>query len=93
MSHFSIYEIIMLVCFGASWPCAVIKTYQSKNVEGKSLLFLILILLGYVFGIIHKIVFSMDIVISLYVLNLVFVLLDLGFYYKFKKPALPKDKR
>ena len=36
----SIFEAIMLICFGASWPAAVYKTYTTKNVEGKSLLFL-----------------------------------------------------
>lgn len=81
----SIFEIVMLICFGASWPFAVIKTYKSKNVEGKSILFLSLILLGYIFGIIHKIIYSPDIVIWLYVLNGVLVLADIALYFHYKR--------
>lgn len=69
-------EVGMLVCFGASWPIAVAKTYRTKNVKGKSRLFLALIILGYICGILHKILFSMDIVIWLYVANLLLVSAD-----------------
>jgi len=72
----SIYEAGMLICFGASWPFAVAKTYKTKNVKGKSRLFLGLIILGYIFGIINKILFTMDIVVWLYVANLVLVSAD-----------------
>jgi len=81
----SIYEVIMLLCFGASWPFSVIKTYKSKSAEGKSSLFLILILTGYFAGIIHKILYSLDIVTVLYVFNATMVILELIFYYKYKK--------
>lgn len=76
MKSMSIFEAGMLVCFGASWPFAVIKTYRTKHVKGKSRLFLFLIILGYIFGIINKILYSMDIVIWLYVLNLLLVSAD-----------------
>ena len=46
----SIFEAGMMVCFGASWPIAAYKTYKAKCVDGKSLRFSSLILLGYVFG-------------------------------------------
>ena len=42
----SFFEAGMLICFGASWPFAVMKTYKSKNVKGKSRLFLTLIAKG-----------------------------------------------
>ena len=76
MKSMSIFEAGMLICFGASWPFAVIKTYRTKHVKGKSRLFLSLIILGYIFGIINKILYSMDIVVWLYVLNLVLVSMD-----------------
>jgi len=85
VSFVSIYEILMLVCFGASWPFAVYKTYKSKDVTGKSLVFLIFIILGYIFGIIHKIIYNYDFVIWLYVANGVLVSVDLFFYFKYKK--------
>ena len=76
MKSMSIFEAGMLICFGASWPFAVLKTYKTKNVKGKSRLFLSLIILGYICGIINKILYSMDIVIWLYVLNLILVSAD-----------------
>lgn len=80
----SIYEILMLICFGASWPFAVLKTYKTKNVKGKSVLFLSLILIGYICGIIHKCIYNPDAVILLYVLNLVLVGTDLILWFKYR---------
>lgn len=80
----AILEAGMMVCWGASWPFQVLKTYKTKNVKGKSILFLWLITMGYIFGIIHKIFFSFDYVIFFYLLNLAFVLMDMTFYYKYK---------
>lgn len=79
LKSMSIYEAGMLICFGASWPFAVIKTYKTKNVKGKSRLFLTLIILGYVFGMINKILNSVDIVFWLYVINLLLVSTDFVF--------------
>ncbi len=73
----SFFEAGMLICFGASWPFAVIKTYKTKNVKGKSRLFLSLIIIGYIFGIINKILNSVDIVLWLYVINLLLVSTDM----------------
>jgi hypothetical protein len=73
----SIFEIGMLVCFGVSWPISIAKTLKTKVVTGKSVLFLVIIILGYVCGIIHKILYSPDFVIYLYAVNLVLVTVDL----------------
>lgn len=75
----SIFEAGMLICFGASWPFAVMKTYKSKCVKGKSRLFLILIILGYICGMINKIQNTVDIVFWLYVINLLLVGTDFMF--------------
>lgn len=75
----SFFEAGMLICFGASWPFAVMKTYKSKNVKGKSRLFLTLIILGYICGIINKILNSVDIVFWLYIINLLLVGTDFAF--------------
>lgn len=82
--NFSYYEILMLLCFGISWPVAVIKTYTTKSVKGKSFLFLFLILLGYIFGIIHKVIYSLDYVIWLYVLNGLLVLADMALWFMYR---------
>lgn len=80
----SIYEALMLICFGASWPFAVIKTYRTKNVKGKSLVFLSLIIIGYICGIIHKLIYKPDAVIWLYVANLVLVSADLVLWFRYR---------
>lgn len=81
---FSYYEILMLICFGVSWPIAVLKTYQTKCVKGKSFLFLLLILFGYIFGTIHKIIYNFDYVIWLYVINGLLVLTDMALWFRYK---------
>ena len=89
--HFSIFEVIMLVCFGFSWPFAIIKTVRVKNPAGKSYLFMGLIIIGYLAGCLHKILYHWDIVFWLYLLNTLLVATDcvLCLYYqqKLKKKA------
>ena len=88
------FEAIMLFCFGASWPFAVLKTYQSKRVEGKSARFLVLILIGYVAGIVHKLLHNLNWVILLYVANSILVLTDLLLltYYRRRNAAQAESK-
>ena len=87
-----LFEIIMIVCFGFSWPMNVIKSYRARTTKGKSLAFLLLISTGYVFGIIGKIIgggFKWY-VMFFYVLNLCMVLTDVGMYirnYRLDKQA------
>ena len=79
MSHFNLFEAVMLICFGASWPFALLKTIRVKNPAGKSLLFMYLILIGYISGILNKIpgIDRYDHVLWLYVLNTLMVFTDL----------------
>jgi len=81
----SIFEAAMLICFGASWPFQVAKTYRTKDVKGKSIFFLWLIEIGYVCGMIHKVLYSQDLVIVLYLLNFILVAADMILYYKYKE--------
>ncbi len=80
----SIFEAVMLICFGIAWPFSIFKTWKSKSVEGKSLKFLIVIFIGYISGIIHKIFYSFDYIILLYIFNAVMVGMDLILYLKYK---------
>lgn len=87
-----LFEIIMIVCFGFSWPMNVIKSYRARTTKGKSLAFLLLISIGYVFGIIGKIISGSFkwYVMFFYVLNLCMVLTDVGMYvrnYRLDKQA------
>ena len=80
-----IFETLMLICFGAAWPLSIYKSYTSKSVEGKSVAFLFVLLLGYIFGILHKVFNSYDNVIFLYILNFVMVSIDTGLYFRNKR--------
>jgi len=88
----SILEAGMMVCFGASWPFQVAKTYKTKEVKGKSILFLWLVEIGYILGMLHHIFYAPDKVILLYLLNFTLVGTDMFLYYKYKNLQQNKVK-
>lgn len=79
-----LFEILMIVCFGVSWPLNVIKSYKARTAKGKSLGFIILILAGYIFGITSKILNGTFkwYVMFFYVLNFSVVSADLFVYFR-----------
>jgi len=83
----SIFEICMLICFGAAWPFSILKSYRSQHNHGKSARFLLIILLGYVSGTCHKIFYAMDGVVVLYIVNGILVAIDLGLYIRNNRRA------
>jgi hypothetical protein len=78
------FEAIMLVCFGISWPVSIYKSWTVKKVTGKSVVFLWMIFTGYVSGLFHKYFYSFDMVIILYSMNAIMVLVDIILYYKYR---------
>lgn len=78
----SIFEVIMLICFGAAWPLAIAKSVKSRRNGGKSLLFLLVILLGYAMGMLHKIYYQYDLVLVLYVVNALMVGIEIVLYVR-----------
>lgn len=86
-------EITMLLCFGASWPMNVIKSWRARTARGKSLAFLCLIEVGYVAGAASKLLnpaymASFDqkwYVLFFYVLNFTMVGVDLCLYFRNRK--------
>jgi hypothetical protein len=77
----------MLVCFGFAWPISIYKSLVSKKTAGKSLLFLIVLQIGYIAGIFYKLTeylddikinpdTTMNINLYLYILNLVLITVD-----------------
>lgn len=87
-----IFEIIMLICFGTSWPFNVIKSYRVRTTKGKSLGFLLLVFIGYVSGIIAKLTMTQFkwYVMFFYVLDLALVSCDIVLYirnYRLDKEA------
>ncbi len=88
----SIFETIMLVCFGLSWPINVIKAYKARTAKATSLPFILLIFTGYIAGISSKIVSGqMNYVFVVYLINLAIVLLNIVVY--FRNVALDKNSR
>lgn len=81
----SVFEILMLACFGAAWPVSIYKSYVSKQIAGKSVLFLWIVCTGYVFGVVHKLLYNYDPVIYLYMLNGIMVFVDILLYYRNKR--------
>ncbi|MEA4892564.1 MAG: hypothetical protein VB085_08395 [Peptococcaceae bacterium] len=87
----SIFEAGMLICFGFAWPVNIYKSYKSRTAKGKSVFFLLIIILGYVFGIINKLLYNRDIVLILYVLNMLMVSVDVCFYFRNQKLDKQQD--
>jgi len=78
----SVFEIGMLLCFGAAWPTSIYKSYKSRTNKGKSIWFLIILFIGYISGVLHKIHYSLDPVMGLYILNGCLVAVDICFYVR-----------
>ena len=44
------FEMLMVLSFGISWPVSIVKTWKSKSVAGKSILFSVFIWIGLFFA-------------------------------------------
>ena len=78
----SIFEAAMLVCFGFAWPISLVKSYRSRSTGGKSPWFSVVVILGYCCGVLHKLLYSRDIVLFLYILNMAMVIADLCLWFR-----------
>ena len=73
-----VFETIMLLCFGASWPFNITKSLRSRTAKGKSIYFEICIIVGYVCGVIGKFIGgNITYVIAVYLLDICMVSIDL----------------
>jgi hypothetical protein len=83
-------EIIMILSFGASWPFNVVKSYKARTAKGKSPIFMLLIIFGYIAGIASKFLNEAYMaafaekwyVLFFYFLNLIMVGADLALYLR-----------
>ena len=79
----AIFETIMLVCFGLSWPINVVKAYKARTSKGTSFPFILLIITGYIAGITAKIVNGQfNYVFIVYIINLLIVMLNVIVYFR-----------
>ena len=89
-----VLELLMIVCFGVSWPINIHKAWKARTAKGSSIQFYCLILVGYLFGItskiikLHRGVFTPGYVWFFYILNAVIV--SLGIVVWFRNRALDR---
>jgi len=81
-----ILESMMVILFGISWPLNILKSVRSRTAKGKSIAFLLFIFVGYICGIISKLVGgNINYVLVFYILNLVMVSIDITLYFRNKR--------
>ena len=90
----SFMEMLMVVCFGISWPINIRKAWKARSTKGISLLFYTFILLGYLFALVGKFVLIAYhapapwyetvhwYVMFFYVLNTLMVAAGIGIYFR-----------
>ncbi len=93
-------ETLMILCFGLSWPISIRKSWISRTSKGKSLFFEVFIWVGYIFGIVRKIMLFLAATSPLgwlfylgwafYVLNFVEISIDMLLY--FRNTKLDKER-
>ena len=73
----------MLLCFACAWPFSIYKLLKSKSTKGKSIIFSIVIIFGYIFGIINKYVMDdVNYVLYFYFFDLALVIIDSLIYLR-----------
>ena len=91
-----LFEALMLICFGFSWPLNVIKAYKARTAKGTSLAFIFLIITGYIAGISAKFInHQFNYVLAVYFLNLAIVMMNVFVYIRNKsldKKAAAKNQ-
>jgi len=78
----SLFEAIMLICFGVSWPVSIAKAVRTKVVAG-----------GYISGLVHKALYHPDLIMVLYAVNLVLVAVDLSLYITYSSRQSARSPR
>jgi hypothetical protein len=78
-----VFESAMILLFGVAWPASIYKSYRSRTAKGKSIYFLVAVELGYVSGVISKLIDPpVNYVIIFYCINTVLVLVDILLYIR-----------
>ena len=85
----SLFELLMIVCFGVSWPINIHKAWKARTTKGISVQFYFLIFVGYICGITSKVVKICNhdystpwYVWFFYILNLIIVGIGIGVWFR-----------
>lgn len=91
-SFVDLLEALTIFCFGLSWPISIRKSLISRTAKGKSLFFEIFLLLGYVCGIVRKVLqlvvlqngsgLLFFLSFFFYILNFVMISIDVALYFR-----------
>ena len=93
----SIMEMLMVVCFGISWPLNISKAWKARTAKGTSVMFYWFIWIGYIFAIIGKVLMIIYnapqpwyvtvkwYVMFFYILNTLMVSCGIAIYFRNKK--------
>lgn len=96
MELHDIFETLMILSFGVSWPLSIIRSIRSRSTKGKSLMFMCFIALGYVCGIASKLMTSTyNLAFWFYFPNVTMVTTDIVLYFRnkrYEKSQLSKSK-
>ena len=81
-----IFEICMVICFFLSWPISIRKSWVSRTAKGKSVIFEFFLLVGYVFGVVSKLVVgNISYVMIFYIINFCAISIDVALYFRNRK--------
>ncbi|MBO6083812.1 MAG: hypothetical protein J6W72_00075 [Candidatus Methanomethylophilaceae archaeon] len=76
----------MLVCFAASWPFNLRKAFRARTNVGTSILFMSIVLLGYIFGVVNKLINDdISYVLAFYILDIGLVSTGVLIYLRNRK--------
>lgn len=87
-------EALTIFCFGLSWPISIRKSWISRTAKGKSVLFEVILLIGYGIGIARKIIqltctgangFLFGLSFAFYIINSIAISIDIALYFRNKK--------
>ena len=78
-----VFEMLMLIMFGLSWPFNITKSLRSRTAKGKSVCFEMFIIVGYLCGIAGKIVgHNETYVMAFYIIDIAMVSTDLALTFR-----------
>ncbi|PWM32144.1 MAG: hypothetical protein DBX55_01600 [Verrucomicrobia bacterium] len=83
----------MLVCFGISWPFNIAKSLRSRTAKGKSVAFELLIIAGYLCGLVGKFILgNLNYVVFFYIADILMVAADLVLTLRNRRLDRERDK-
>lgn len=92
MNIVHILEAGMLVCFGVSWPFNIAKSLRSRTAKGKSVIYEILVIVGYFFGLAAKIILGdVNYVMIFYIVDILMVTTDIVLTFRNRRLDRERD--